>query len=110
MPSLAAALRDWNSEVFAETLKNELEALPPGSLPLLQAASRGVPDDRELRVMLLHAADHQDGIQAKVGVFFNEILAGCNCGDEPTSLQSYCEMQVSIDKTTAEAEFSVLAL
>ena len=83
-------------------------ALPPGILPLLQAASRGVPDDREIRIMLLDAVDDQDGIQVRVGIFFNEILAGCSCGDQPMSLQSYCELQVDIDKRTAEARFSLL--
>ena len=46
-------------------------------------------------------------IQAKVGVFFNEIIGGCSCGDDPLSENAYCELQVSIDKVTAEAEFSV---
>jgi hypothetical protein len=108
MPRFNAALQDWNSSAFNETLKSELEALPPGILPLLQAASRGVPDDREIRIMLLDAVDDQDCIQVKVGIFFNEILAGCSCGDQPMSLQSYCELQVDIDKRTAEARFSLL--
>jgi hypothetical protein len=58
--------------------------------------------------MLLHAADDPNSIRAKVGIFFDEILGGCSCGEEPASLQSYCELLVRIDKATAEAQFSVL--
>ena len=108
MPRFDATLRDWNSIGFTEALKRDLDALPPGTLPLLQAASRGVPDAREIRIMVLDSSDNQDVIRAKVGVFFNEILAGCSCGDEPLSLQSYCVMQIDIDKKTAEARFSLL--
>jgi hypothetical protein len=110
MPRFQAALSAWNSAAFTDALKRELEGLESGVLPLLQGASRGgVPDDREIRAMLLHADDRRECIQARVGIFFNEILAGCSCGDEPASLQSYCELQVRIDKSTAEAAFSLLA-
>jgi hypothetical protein len=109
MPRFDSALGDWGSDAFAETLKHEIEGLEPGILPLLQGSSRGgVPDEREIKAMLLQASEGPDSIQARVGIFFNEILAGCSCGDEPMSLQSYCEMQVDIDKSTAEASFSVL--
>ena len=103
MVSLPATLQAWNSADFSTTLKQELEALESAMLPLLQASTRGgVPDERSIQAMLLHATESRDRIQAKVGIFFNEILAGCSCGDEPMSLQSYCEL---LDKQTAEVEF-----
>lgn len=109
MPIFIEVLRAWNTDAFAATLKSELEGLPPGTLPLLKGTSRGgLPDDRKITVMLLSTADAQDSIQARVGIFFTEIMAGCSCGDEPMSLQAYCELRVSIDKTTAEAEFTLL--
>lgn len=108
-PCLTAALRAWQTQSFANILREELEDLPVGTLPLLNGASRGgIPDDRDIKVMLLSVVEAQDAIQARVGIFFNEIMAGCSCGDEPLALNSYCELQVSIDKDSAEATFTVL--
>jgi hypothetical protein len=110
MPCLPASLQAWNSPAFSETLKQELAGLGSGLAPLLQVCSRGgVPDVREIQAMVLHATDSPGCIQAKVGIFFNEIMAGCSCGDEPMSLQAYCEVRVSIDKGTAEAAFTLFA-
>ncbi len=109
MPKLPDSLRDWNSPGFADTLRNEIEGLKPGTLPLLMGVSQGgVPDDRDIKAMVLSSAQTQDCIQARVGIFFSEILAGCSCGDDPMALNAYCELQVSIDKATAEVEFAVL--
>jgi hypothetical protein len=38
-----------------------------------------------------------------VGVFFREIVGGCSCGDEPFAADGYCEIELRIDKETAEA-------
>jgi len=109
MPQLTDSLRDWNSELFAQTLKHEMENLQPGTLPLMMGVSHGgIPDDKTISVSVLKVRDHSTTIQADVSVFFSEVLAGCSCGDEPMSMNGYCELQVSIDKTSAEAVFRVL--
>ncbi|MDJ0805969.1 MAG: glucosamine--fructose-6-phosphate aminotransferase [Gammaproteobacteria bacterium] len=109
-PTLPNALRDWQSECFAKTLKQEIEGLQAGSLPLMDGVSQGgVPDDASVSVSLLKTVEAPSSIHADLGVFFTEVLAGCNCGDEPMAMHGYCEMQVSIDKTTAEAVFQVKA-
>jgi hypothetical protein len=109
MARLPDALRDWKSVAFAETLQRELEQLPPGTLPLLKGVAHGgLPNERDKQVMVLSFIDRQDSIQARVGVFFSEVMAGCSCGDEPVPLQAYCEIQVKIHKATAEAQFAVL--
>jgi hypothetical protein len=109
MPNFPGSLRDWNTAAFPDTLRSELEGLKPGILPLLMGVSRGgVPDERDIKVMVLGCAETKDSIQARVGIFFSEILAGCSCGDEPMTLNAYCELQVSITKATAEAEFTVV--
>jgi hypothetical protein len=41
-------------------------------------------------------------------VFFSEVVAGCNCGDDPMDLHAYCVMRVSIDKASARAAVVVL--
>ena len=108
MTQLAGSARAWPSEAFAATLKNEIERLPPGSLPLEQGlASGGRIDDSRITATFLRC--HEDGgaIQADIGVFFEEIVGGCSCGDDPLVQQAYCELRVRIDRTTGEALFRV---
>ncbi len=109
MPKLTDSLRDWDSAHFPNTLKQEIENLEAGALPLMMGVSHGgIPDDKTISVSLLKAQDHPTCIQADVSVFFTEILAGCSCGDEPMSMNGYCEIQLNIDKTTAETVFKVM--
>ncbi|MGD8931969.1 MAG: hypothetical protein PVI52_05320 [Chromatiales bacterium] len=108
MARLPDSLRDWGS-AFAETLKGELQGLKPGSLPLLKCVTQGgLPNERDLKSMLLGADETQERILVRVGVFFTEVRAGCSCGDEPMALQAYCELQIDIDRTSAEAKFTLL--
>ncbi len=103
------ALRDWHSDTFRNSLKSEIENLRAGSLPLLYGVSHGgVPDESDISATVLRVTDDGRVIQTHVGIFFTEILAGCSCGDEPMSMQGYCEMQISIDKATAEAEINLI--
>ena len=71
MPHLPNALRAWGSPQFAAALKAELEALPPGAMPLDRAAPRGgrAADDG-VTAMLLRCGDDDVEIAAEVGVFF----------------------------------------
>ncbi|MEN8180772.1 MAG: glucosamine--fructose-6-phosphate aminotransferase [Pseudomonadota bacterium] len=109
MSKLSNSLRDWNSDLFPITLKQEIENLEAGTLPLMMGVSHGgIPDDKTVSVSVLKVQDHQTCIQADVGVFFTEILAGCSCGDEPMAMHGYCEMQVRVDKTTADTVFEVM--
>jgi hypothetical protein len=97
------ALQDWNSNSFKQTLKNEIENLKPGSLPLEQGISQGgYIDDKNITATILSASDNDATISAKIGIFFTEIVGGCNCNDDPVEINAYCEMIINIDKTTAE--------
>ena len=109
MPRLMRALRDWGSDAFAETLKGELGALEPGVLPLDKCgALGGYVDDSDLAVTIISLTESEKSIDARIGVFFRELLAGCSCGDEPSPANAYCEIGVTIDKATAEAQFTVV--
>lgn len=108
MICLPQSLQAWPDHHFASTLKTEIEALPAGSLPLAEGgALGGYVDDASIVVTVLHFKDVPDALQAEVGIFFGEILAGCSCGDEPEIQNSYCELNVQIDKHTALAQFSL---
>lgn len=103
-------MRTWGDDSFARTLKRELESLPPGTLPLQAGVARGgLPDDTALTATVLRTRDAGHSVQADVGIFFTEIVAGCSCGDEPVELNAYCELRVGIDKQTARGVFRVLA-
>ena len=109
MSRFTHSLRNWGSDSFAQTLKDEIECLQKGELPLEQGTSQGGHvDDSNISATILSIVDGDELIQAKVGVFFDEIVGGCSCGDEPITENAYCEIQVSIDKKTAEAEFAVI--
>lgn len=109
MPKLPHALRDWNTTAFAPTLKGEIERLDMGALPLGQGIEQGsYVGSQPITAMVLQSADAGDAIEAKVGVFFTEIVASCGCGAEPMEQNAYCELRVRIDKATAEAAFAVI--
>jgi hypothetical protein len=61
-------------------------------------------DEENLAVSVFSVADAGERIEAKIGVFFSEIMVGCSCGDNPLPTHAYCEMRVCIDKQTAQAE------
>lgn len=108
MTRLINSLKNWGSEHFKRALKQELEALPDGVLPLDQATCQGGKADASNIAALVNSATENDTkILVKVGIFFNEIIAGCNCGDDPKADNTYCELLISIDKTTAETDFSL---
>ena len=82
MHGLPLSLQHWPSDAFNAALKSELEALPSGSLPLEKGVSRcGLVDDNDISVTILNTRQSTSGIQARAGVFFTEIVAGCVCGD-----------------------------
>lgn len=106
MVPLKQSLQDWQTEAFESSLKAELLALDPALLPLQKGASRGgYVDGSNIEITLLSTAATADQITAKVGVFFNEIIAGCSCGDDPMSESAYCEVCVLIDRQTGMASF-----
>ncbi|GAB1393257.1 hypothetical protein MASR1M60_14200 [Rhodocyclaceae bacterium] len=108
MICLHQSLQAWPDHQFAATLKAEIEALPAGSLPLAEGgALGGYVDDASIVATVLRFSDMPDALLAEVGIFFGEILAGCSCGDEPEIQNSYCELNVQIDKQTAVAHFSL---
>jgi hypothetical protein len=110
MTKLAESLRDWQSDSFTRTLKNEIAGLKPGTLPLYQGTTQGgIVDDSNITVTVMNVGEEDNSILATVGVFFDEIVGGCSCGDAPTSENAYCEIRVSINKLTAETEFDVIS-
>ena len=109
MIKLTISLHDWESDSFSQTLKNEIENLPAGTLPLHAGTSQGgYVDDSDITATILRVADDKETIQARSGVFFTEIIVGCSCGDDPIPANAYCEMQIDIDKSSGQAAFTIV--
>jgi len=106
MTKLTNSLNSWGTEQFKQVLKQEIEALGNDVLPLNQATCQGgLADDSNISALINSITETDTQLLIKVGVFFNEIIAGCNCGDDPASENTYCELLVSINKSSAEACF-----
>lgn len=114
MLRLEKSLRAWPSHEFSEVVRQELEQLDAAVLPLQQGITQGsyVRDDK-LQVMIINVAEDTDVILVKAGVFYSSVIAGCNCADDPTPIDSipeYCVIQLRIDKNTADTEIEMVVV
>jgi hypothetical protein len=106
---LKQALRHWGTGSFGSILKAELESLPAGTLPLHQATTQGgIVDDSAISVSILSSEANNIEITTRVGIFFTEIVAGCNCNDPPLETNGYCLLEVVIDRTCGEAHVAII--
>lgn len=109
MITLLNSLHAWQSASFLQILKAELEQLAPGSLPLDKAVNQGgYVDDSHITATILSTEESAQTIHARAGIFFTEIVINCGCGDDPMETNTYCELRISIDKTSGQADFAVL--
>lgn len=105
---LPETLRAWGGADFDRVLRRELGALPSGTLPLDGGTSQGgYVDDGDIAVSVLGATEDTQSVQARVGIFFTEVVPSCSCGDDPLEVNAYCTVQIRVDKATAEAVFAV---
>lgn len=112
MAHLPKTLNAWGTADFDAALKKEIEALEVEQLPLQQGLSAGsyALGDR-IEAMVIGAHEHDGVIRARVGIFYSGIIAGCSCADDPTPVEpqpQYCEVQIDIDRQTAEATIMLL--
>lgn len=99
------ALRAWGRPEFEAVLKNEIAQLGAGQLPLQQGlAGANYVADEPITVMLISVAEMENVIRVKAGIFYQGVIGGCSCADDPTpasDINEYCVVQLDIDKTTA---------
>lgn len=108
-PELHSAIRAWRSDAFFQILKNELEQLKPDVLPLEQGVAQGgYVGNHPVTATILHADEDAQAVHVKAGIFFTEIVINCGCGDDPMETNTYCELQIKIDKISGQAEFAVI--
>jgi hypothetical protein len=116
---LPRSVSAWNhsagSTTFRNALLDELEALGsnhPAIQPLLQASltQTSAVSDSPLSVQLLSLREQKGQILAHLGVFYDGIIAGCSCADDPTPIDTiteHCELLLEIVITTAAARVSL---
>ena len=106
MIRLTKAINAWGSADFITILKEEIERMDSEQLPLQQGLSTSsYATSNTLNTMILSVTEEEDFIRAKAGLFYTGIISGCSCADDPTPVHEqaeYCEVQLDIDKTTAE--------
>lgn len=113
MIRLENALRAWRTPDFVETLKQEIMQLGPDRLPLQQGLSFGSHvADTPITVMISSVVEREDVIRVRAGIFYQSIIAGCSCADDPTpisELNEYCEVQLDINKSSANTGITLVA-
>lgn len=112
MERLSRSLDAWNTPDFRNVFKQEAGQLGMEALPLQQGLSRSSHVSGEsYEVVILSATEEPQRIQVKAGIFYQGIIAGCSCADDPTPIDEqteYCEVLFEIDKSTAETAITLL--
>ncbi len=107
MLQLTKAATAWRQNGFNTILKEEIEQVDASQLPLQAGLSQSsYVSDEPFRVMVIGSTDTDNCIRVHIGVFYTGIIAGCNCADDPTPVDTqteYCEMLVEIDRQSGEA-------
>ncbi len=112
MIKFSLALNAWLTPLFSDMLQQEIKQLNEAQLFLQQALKHGshaTVDD--MKLIMLSANDDNDYIYAKVGVFYNSVVSGCHCDDDPSPMSveiEYCELNFSLNKKTAEVDIELL--
>jgi hypothetical protein len=106
MLRLEHSLQAWGSPEFETVLKREL-AQQASELPLQQGLATGnYVLDAPLTVVINSVADTGGTIRVMAGVFYQGVIGGCSCADDPTpisDINEYCEVRLDIDKAGGAA-------
>lgn len=112
MIRLTKSLQAWGTPNFEAALQVELEQIPSDLLPLQRGlATTSHVSDNPHKVMIINVADEENTIRVKAGIFYSGMVIGCSCADDPTPINEqseYCEVDVAIDKRTAETSVELL--
>ncbi|HLP97258.1 MAG TPA: hypothetical protein VK149_02315 [Sideroxyarcus sp.] len=108
---LPASLRAFGTADFESTLQQEL-AQHASALPLQQGLTQSNQVvDGPISVLVRSVSATDGGITVKVGIFYQGVLGGCSCAGDPTPASEnseYCEVQLLIDRSTADVAVSLL--
>jgi hypothetical protein len=107
------SLRAWGTADFQSVFKSEVSQLKHELLPLQKGLiTANYVSDMPITVAIHSAAEMEKVIRVKSGIFYQGIIGGCSCTDDPTpasDINEYCEVQFDIDKSTAVTTIFLLA-
>lgn len=113
MIELTKSLSLWGTADFNNCLKSEIEKMSVKQLPLQQGLSNSsYALDNNIKAIIISVADKEKIIQIKAGVFYTGVISGCSCADDPTPMDEeseYCEVNIDIDKISAETVITLLS-
>ncbi|MGC2457559.1 MAG: hypothetical protein WA435_06160 [Gallionellaceae bacterium] len=113
MIRLDKTLRAWKTPGFEALLKQEIAQLGADHLPLQQGLSTGnYVIDGPITVVINSIAEMDDVIRVVAGIFYQGVIGGCSCADDPTpisEINEYCEVQLDISKTTAATAVTLVS-
>lgn len=112
MIRLAKAAEAWGHDGFSGILKAEIEQLDAAQLPLQAGLSQSsyVSGDN-FQAMIISTGATTDHIRAHVGIFYAGIIAGCNCSDDPSPVDTqaeHCEVLFDINRSTGETTVTLI--
>ena len=109
---LPLSLEHWDHPRFKDYLQNELEQLPETALPLQQGLQHSsVALHEDIKLMLLDRQQTPKTCTVKAGIFYQGLVAGCQCADDPSppdTLQEYCEVLIKIARADAAAHIKLI--
>lgn len=104
MIQLDKAMYAWGKPAFKAVLKQEIERIDAAQLPLLQGLTTGsYPLENQFSVMINSVSEAESLILVTAGIFYQSVIAGCACADDPTPINEnneYCEVRLEIDKAS----------
>jgi len=105
-------MRAWGTPEFETVLKQEIAQLDAGQLPLQQGLSTGnYVSDAPITLAINRVTETEKAIHVVAGVFYQGIIGGCSCTDDPTpisEINEYCEVQLDIDRATAQVTVALI--
>lgn len=111
MLTLPQSVRAWGTSRFEEVLKQEL-AQQADQLPLQQAlALSSSVAEAPVSVLVQSTAESGNVIRVKAGIFYEGMIGGCACANDPTpesNYTEYCELLLEIDKASAATKVTLL--
>lgn len=108
-----ASSRAWGTPNFQAVFKQEVEKLDLEQLPLQKGLTcANYVSDAPITMAVHSVVELEKVIRVKSGIFYQGILGGCSCTDDPTpasDINEYCEVQFDIDKLTAVTVITLIA-
>lgn len=96
---------------FLRSLKADLaDWVAHGRVPLEQATTQGgLVDPASTSVTVIGVTEEAVAIKVRFGVFFEEVVGGCSCGDEPHRVNGYGELIAVVDRRGDEVRFEPIS-